>query len=355
VDPLTDIQLAPFTTLGVGGTARFFWEASSDAELVAALTWAHRRNVPTKVLGGGSNVVVSDAGFDGLVIRIGLKGLSVVAGDSSQREVEVAAGEEWHTFVLSQVKKGLQGVECLAGIPGLVGATPIQNVGAYGQEVAETIVEVVALDTQALVLRRFSHAQLKFGYRDSVFKSEAPERFIVTRVRFRLNHNCQPKIAYKELQDAVSGWCDSHAQSEPPLTTVSELVMRLRQRKSMLLDPYNENGRSCGSFFVNPRVAKNMLETIRQGLGVSTVPHYPEPDGRVKLSAAWLIEQAGLHKGTRRGPVGLSTQHSLALVCHDGATARDVQRFAEEIRSRVRASFGVNLVPEPVFWGFESA
>ena len=353
MEPRQHVALAPKTTLGVGGPARYFREARTDDELSEILHWARRRGVPFRVLGGGSNVVVSDSGFDGLVIQIALKG--VHATGAQGRDIEVAAGEPWHAFVLAQAARGLQGVECLAGIPGLVGATPIQNVGAYGQEVCESIVRVVALDTERMSLVAFDHEALAFGYRDSFFKSKAPDRYIVTRVRFRLAPSAPPKLAYPELAKQVALWSEARQGRAPTLSELCQIVLALRGSKAMLLDPTSENGRSCGSFFVNPRVSEQVLARIAANFGGREVPHYPQKDGSIKLPAAWLIEQAGLGKGTRRGNVGLSTKHSLALVCHAGATAHEVMNFAREIQRTVQASFGVSLAPEPVFWGFDQA
>jgi UDP-N-acetylmuramate dehydrogenase len=305
------------------------------------------------VLGGGSNVVIADGGFPGLVVSIGLLGIEAATDDSG--EVEVAAGEPWHDFVMAQVRRGLQGIECLAGIPGLVGATPLQNVGAYGQEVSETIVRVEAFDVERGIWRSFDNAELRFAYRDSFFKSEAPNSFIVTKVRFRLRPGAAPALRYAELEQAAERLLKQDGRQSLDLGQTSALVMSLRRSKSMLHDVADENGRSCGSFFVNPRVPREVLDRIQTTRPGSQVPHYAQPDGSVKLPAAWLIEQAGLPKGTQRGSVGLSTRHSLALVAHAGATAAAVLSFAHEVRAEVARAFGVELVPEPVFWGFSES
>lgn len=345
--PLRDVSLAPRTTLGVGGLARFFWEVSREDELVDAVAWAHQRGLPIAVLGGGSNVVVSDEGFSGLVIQLSIRGIF-----RENSRVEAAAGEPWHPFVLAMVSEGLQGVECLGGIPGLIGATPIQNVGAYGQEVSDVIESVVALDVARHKFHVFESRELAFGYRDSFFKSQAPGTFIVTRVTFRLTPGAAPRLKYAELERAALAYREQQGTTELTLAQAASLVIELRRRKSMSVDSPDENSRSCGSFFVNPKVAPSALERLQQTLGDVNVPHYPEPDGTVKLPAAWLIEQAGLGRGTRRGPVGLSTRHTLALVCHDDATAADVVAFAHEVRATVRERFGIELAPEPAFWGF---
>lgn len=349
---MRDVQLAPRTTLGVGGPARFFWEVASDDELVAAVRWARQRELPLCVLGAGSNVVVSDTGFPGLVIRLAMRGISRENGPKER--IEVAAGEAWHPFVLTMVQENLQGIECLAGIPGLIGATPIQNVGAYGQEVSDVIESVVAFDIQRQQFRRFANRELAFGYRDSFFKAQAPGAFIVTRVRFRLTLGGTPLLKYAELERAANAFREEHRLTDLTLAQTSSLVLELRRQKSMSVDSPDENRRSCGSFFVNPKVKPQTLQRVQRALGDREVPHYPQPDGLVKLPAAWLIEQSGLTRGTRRGPVGLSTRHTLALVCHDGATATDVVAFASEVRRRVYDRFSVELTPEPAFWGFDT-
>jgi UDP-N-acetylmuramate dehydrogenase len=232
----------------------------------------------------------------------------------------------------------------LSGIPGWAGATPIQNVGAYGQEVAETIFEVEVLDRATLEVSTFSGSECRFRYRDSLFKSEDPDRFVVLSVRFRLQKNAPSRVQYAELQK----YLDEHGIERPSPMALREAVLELRRRKSMLYDPTDENGRSCGSFFTNP-ILDYVPESFHD-LGIAHVPRYPQPDGRVKIPAAWLIEQAGFSKGQRMGPVGLSTKHALAIVAHDGARAKDVLAFADMIRKGVRRRSGIDLVNEPVVW-----
>ena len=350
--PLRDIELAPRTTLGVGGCARFFWEVESEGELCAAVRWAKREGVPLKVLGGGSNVVVADAGFPGLVLKVGIKGIETTGSDPIR--VRVGAGEPWHAFVLSRVAEHQQGLECLAGIPGSVGATPIQNVGAYGQDVSESVVLVEAFDVERERFRTFDESSLCFGYRDSFFKSHAPDCFVVTRVHFRLSPHAPPCVRYAELEREALRLREATGREQLTLDEVCRLVLELRRKKSMSVDAKDENQRSCGSFFMNPRIPETRLARITSQLSNESVPHYPEANGMVKLPAAWLIEQSGLSKGTRRGPVGLSTQHSLAIVCHEGANASHVVGFAHEVQAAVFQRFGVTLEPEPVFWGFDA-
>ncbi len=342
------MPLAPFTTMGVGGEARFFADATDEASVVAALTWAGARGVPTRVLGGGSNIVVRDDGFDGLVVRLLLRGRTFARAMDGVF-VEAGAGEPWDALVAESVAQNAQGLECLSGIPGHVGATPIQNVGAYGQEVAETIARVRVLDRETLVTRELEGRECRFAYRDSWFKSEVPERFVVLGVTFRLRPGAPPAVRYAELEQRLVA--DGVSPAEATLAHVRDTVLALRRGKSMLYDPADENGRSCGSFFVNPVVAHEQAERVAALAADAKMPRFPQPDGRVKLAAGWLIERAGFLKGTRRGAVGLSSKHALAIVSHDGATARAVLDFASEIQAGVKQRFEVELVLEPVLWG----
>jgi UDP-N-acetylmuramate dehydrogenase len=338
------VPLAHLTTLGVGGAARYFVTAENEAALSDALRWTMARDLPARVLGGGSNVVVPDRGVEGLVVRIASRGVTFSNGGDGVL-VDAAAGEPWDALVAETVAHDLQGLECLSGIPGLVGATPIQNVGAYGQEVSESIVRVRALDRTTLDVVELSAADCGFGYRDSRFKSVEPERFVVLQVRFRLREGAPPKVSYPELVRRLS----EQGSGRPTLAQVRDTVIALRRLKSMVLDPGDENGRSCGSFFTNPVVSEEQADRVERAAR-SDMPRYPQPDGRVKLAAGWLIEQAGYQKGLRRGPVGISTRHALAIVCHEGAHAEDVLLLAREIQEGVRARLGVALAPEPAIW-----
>jgi UDP-N-acetylmuramate dehydrogenase len=345
VTPRELVELAPRTTLGVGGAARFFVDAADATSAGEALAWAKRRGIPTRILGGGSNVVISDDGFDGLVLQPALRDRSFREAHTGI-ELDVGAGELWDDVVRDSVERGLSGIECLSGIPGWAGATPIQNVGAYGQEVAETIVRVEVLDRATLEVSALSSSECRFRYRDSFFKSEEPDRFVVLSVCFRLEKNPPNRAHYAELQK----YLDEHGIERPGPTALREAVLVLRGRKSMLYEPKDENGRSCGSLFTNPIVGQELAANVEQIAGSGAMPRYPQPDGRVKLAAAWLIERAGFSKGQRVGPVGLSTKHALAIVAHDGARAKDVLAFAEMIRAGVRERFGIELVNEPVVW-----
>jgi UDP-N-acetylmuramate dehydrogenase len=343
-EPDQAVPLAALTTLGVGGAAEHFVRATDEASLVAALRWAKARGVSTRILGGGSNVVIPDGGVSGLVIRIGQRGRRFTPAGGLV-ELEVAAGEPWDGVVEESVRRDLQGLECLSGIPGLAGATPIQNVGAYGQEVAETIVRVRALERTTLDVVELEAKDCGFSYRDSRFKSAEPERFVVLAVTFALRPGGAPALRYAELTRHFA----ERGEQAPSLTAVRNATIALRRVKSMVFDRADENHRSCGSFFTNPIVTAEHAERVERSTTVP-MPRYPQPDGRVKLAAGWLIERAGFEKGLRRGPVGLSTRHALAIVAHGGARAADVLALADEIRAGVRARFGVELVPEPAIW-----
>ena len=341
------VPLAPFCTMGVGGPARYFVEAADEAAVQAAYDWARRRGLAFRVLGGGSNLLVADEGVDAVVVRIALRGVQT----SETRHgivLRAAAGEPWDDLVALTVARGWAGFECLSGVPGLVGATPIQNVGAYGQEVSETLTSVRALDCRSGHVVTLSHADCRFAYRDSVFKSGEPERWVVLSVDYSLRRNGAPTVRYAELEKNL----EARGIGRATLGDVRACVLAIRRGKSMVIDVDDENRRSCGSFFTNPVVAPDVAAGVEVLTGDPTMPRWPQPDGRIKLAAAWLIERAGFSRGFRDGPVGLSTRHALAIVAHEGARARDVQAFARRVQAAVEARFGVRLVPEPVFWGF---
>lgn len=348
------VPLAPLTTLGLGGDARWFVRAESEAVLIAALRWARERFLKVALLGGGSNLVVSDAGFDGLVIAIALRGVHSTVRGASVR-IDAAAGEPWDELVAHAVERDLAGIECLSGIPGLVGATPIQNVGAYGQEVAQVITAVRVLDRASLQVVALDAEQCGFGYRDSGFKRN-PERAVVLSVSLSLRLGGEPSVAYAELARALALRAGGSA---PSLQQVRQTVLELRRAKSMLLDPADENARSAGSFFLNPVVDAEHAERLAGtavDLGLianrDDLPRFPAAEGKVKLPAAWLIERAGFSKGERRGAIGISSRHALALVHHGGGTSAELLAFAREIQARVQQRFGVVLELEPVLLGF---
>jgi len=341
----------------VGGPARFYAAAKTKDELAEALAWADRSDLPVLCLGGGSNILVADRGFDGLVIRIEI-GANDVAWDTNEGEVRVGAGHDWDRLVLWSVERSLAGLECLAGIPGLVGATPIQNVGAYGQEVGDTLRSVEVMDRKTGVTSVVSREQCDFKYRDSAFKRNLRGQYVITEVRFGLIPDGPPRVAYPELEKylGTKGF-SAKGDETPTLAAVRDAVIHLRRSKSMVHDKTDENHRSAGSFFTNPIVETSVAEEAKRRwvdrrTDDSSMPEYPSENG-VKLSAAWLIERSGYGKGRSRGEVGISTRHSLAIVNKGAAKASDIISFAREIREAVRVTFGVTLVPEPELIGFE--
>ena len=344
------VPLAPYTTLGLGGKARYFVECGTEEHVRAVLAYAADRRLPVYVLGGGSNVVFLDSGFPGLVLRITIGGMELRDGPSP--EVRAGAGVDWDSLVQNVVERGWTGVECLSGIPGTVGGTPIQNVGAYGQEIADTLVSVACLDRTTLERRTFTVQDCGFGYRDSRFKRADRGRFVVLEVTLRLARDQKPRIRYPELERAVGGvgGLDTVAPGDA-VRLVREAVLALRRSKSMVLDPADANTRSAGSFFTNPvlsAAAFAELETRWKG-----IPSFPA-DGGVKVPAAWLVEQAGFPKGYRAGGgaggggvgAGISTRHALALV-NLGGTSAQLLALAEEVRAGVERQFGIRLAFEP--------
>lgn len=335
-----DVPLAPLTTLGLGGPARYLARVEDEKHLPDLLESAARRGERVAILGGGSNLVVSDAGFEGLVLAMRTRGVSTIRRDERVL-VTAAAGEPWDELVARTVLDQLAGLECLSGIPGLVGATPIQNVGAYGQEVADTIASVRALDRLTLEVVELSPADCAFAYRDSMLKRD-PDRYVVLSVTFALTPGGAPTVRYGELEKALAG-------KPRDVATVRESVLALRRAKSMVIDPDDPNHRSAGSFFTNPIVDAEVADAL--SAQQPAMPRWALADGRVKLAAGWLIEQSGIHKGLRSGGVGISTKHALALVHHGGATTAELLALAEHVRESVRARFGVTLEREPVLWG----
>ncbi len=346
-----EVPLAGLTTLGVGGPARYLAECSTVAELQALLVAARDLEISTFVLGGGSNLLVSDRGFEGIVLRYLGKSL-VWQDEGSHPRLRIAAGLEWDDLVARTVQEGLAGLECLSGIPGRVGAAPMQNIGAYGQEVAETIESVRVVDRGTGEVRDLSAEECSFAYRKSRFKQAWRDRFVVVEVSFRLRRGpaCAPR--YPDLRRRL-GIVPENGGPAPPLAELRRAVLEIRRSKSMLYDPEDPNHRSAGSFFLNPMVSRERAETIREQLaGEGNMPLYPGEDGKVKLSAAWLIERSGFRRGDGEGRAGLSTRHVLALVNRGGATAAELVAYAAKVRQGVRRATGILLSPEPVFWGF---
>lgn len=331
--------LANHTTLRVGGPAADFVVAATEDELIEAVRSADERGKPVLVLGGGSNVLVSDSGFEGRVVAVRTTGVQADADACGGAVVRVAAGEPWDALVARTVEEGWIGVEALSGIPGLVGATPIQNVGAYGQEVAQSIASVRCWDRQAGQVRTLFNRDCRFGYRTSRLKQE-PDRWVVLEVvfQFRLGDLGAP-LAYAELAHSL----DLEVGDRVPLAQVRTAVLGLRRRKGMVLDASDHDTWSAGSFFTNPVLP---ADQVPEG-----APAWPQPDGTVKTSAAWLIEQAGFTRGHGNDRAGLSGKHTLALTNRGGATATDLVTLAREVRDGVRARFGIELVNEPVLVG----
>lgn len=339
-----NVPLGPRTTLGVGGPAWAFAEAEGPEHAQSLLSWAESESRPTTVVGGGSNLLVSETGFHGFVLRIAEQRVEM-STDGASAKVTASAGMTWDELVAKTVDLGLAGLECLSGIPGDVGAAPIQNIGAYGQEVAETLVEVEVLRRADGARLRLDNADCDFGYRSSRFKRDR-DQFVVLSVTFALTPGGAPTLRYPELTRAVS--------DAPSLAEVRQAVLQIRRRKSMVLDPEDPNARSAGSFFTNPIVDEATADDVARiaaARGSAEPPRYAA-EGGTKLSAAWLIEQAGFQKGYTKGRAGLSTKHCLALVNRGEARAEDLVALAAEIRRGVRETFGVALVPEPVFLGF---
>jgi UDP-N-acetylmuramate dehydrogenase len=333
-----NIPLAPFTTLEVGGPARYFVRADAESDVIDAFGYARANGLDVFVLGGGSNILVSDEGFDGLVIQIALKGVSI-----SGLSVNAAAGENWDTLVERCVGENLAGFECLSGIPGTVGGTPVQNVGAYGQEVSETVTTVRCFDRSTNRIVDLTNANCGFAYRTSIFNSSERSRYVVLSVDYLLEKNGAPKIAYKDLTDHFAG-------RQPTLAETRDAVLAIRRSKSMVIDESDENRRSAGSFFKNPVVTRAKYDEIAAE-NEGSVPGYPTADGKVKIPAAWLIENAGFHKGYAKGCVGISTRHTLAIVNRGGAAAADVMSLKDDIQAAVSIKFGIDLIPETVFVG----
>ena len=342
-----NVALAPFTTFGIGGPARYFINASSEETVLEAVEFAKTRNHPLFVLGGGSNLLVADRGFPGLVLKIGLTGMEW-NDDRDKATVRVAAGEDWDRLVQLSVERDLGGIECLSGIPGSVGGTPVQNVGAYGQEISEVLTGVRAYDRTTGAIADLSREDCGFTYRSSIFNTAAKNRYIVLNVTYALRRHAAPSISYSDVRNEFEG------NAQPPtLSEVRNAVRRIRARKAMLLAEGDPDCRSAGSFFKNPIISATEFSALESLLPNERVPRYPAPPGKVKTAAAWLIERAGFSKGYSLGPAGLSTKHTLALVNKGQARAEDVLRLADQIRDRVKDRFGIQLVPEPVFVGFD--
>ena len=350
---LEDIPLAPLTTIKIGGPARYFVEASNIGEVQEAFSYARSRDLPLFVLGGGSNLVIADAGWPGLVLKIAIQGINQVQRSSHDEDGKIlfdaGAGESWDKFVSHTVMARCAGLECLSGIPGSVGGTPVQNVGAYGQEVSETIASVQVLDARDGQVRELSPEACGFSYRSSIFNTTERGRFIVLRVTYALTPEGKPCIAYADLKRHFEG-----RETPPNLAETREAVRHIRALKGMLITPGDPDCLSAGSFFKNPVLSEEQHEDLKQRAAARglTLPSYPALETRKKVSAAWLVERSGFAKGFGFGRVGISTRHALAIVNRGAATAADVLALKEQIQHRVEEIWGVRLEPEPVMVGF---
>jgi UDP-N-acetylmuramate dehydrogenase len=348
---LENIPLAPLTTIRIGGPARYFVEASTVGDVQEAVTFARSRSLPLFVLGGGSNLLVADAGWSGLALKIAIQGIEQHSGHDEEGKTpfDAGAGESWDKFVSHAVMARCAGVECLSGIPGSVGGTPVQNVGAYGQEVSETIASVQVLDLKDNQVRELCPEACGFSYRTSIFNTTERGRFIVLRVTYALTPDGLPHITYADLKQHFEG-----RETPPNLAETREAVRHIRARKGMLIVPGDADSQSAGSFFKNPILSEQQHEDLKRRAAARglTVPSYPALESRKKVSAAWLVERSGFAKGFGFGHVGISTRHALAIVNRGGATAADVLALKEQIQHRVEEIWGIRLEPEPVMVGF---
>jgi len=361
--------LADYTTLGVGGPARSFVSADTEPGLIRAVRSADRAGEPVLLIGGGSNLVIADAGFPGTVIHVNTRGLTFIDAGDGAVNVTVAAGADWDDVVAATVGEGLAGLEPLSGIPGRAGATPIQNVGAYGREVAEVITEVRVYDRQADQIRIIPNDGCRFSYRTSLFKSGRPEalislpggarspaagqsRYVVLDVTFRLlRQSLSAPVKYAELAAELGVEMGDQAAAGE----VRAAVIKIRSRKGMVLNPGDPDTRSAGSFFTNPVISAEefaAVESAATARGAGPVPHYPAGAGLVKVPAAWLIERSGFAKGYGApGPARVSAKHTLALVNAGEASTADLLALARQIVAGVQAAYGVTLTPEPILVG----
>src|SRR5579883_2980305 len=323
-----NVALAPLTTLQVGGVARYFVDAQSVNEIREALAFAKSRNLPVLVLGGGSNLVIADRGWPGLALKVGILGINHRHGDRQTAYFDAGAGEDWDGFV---------------------GGAPVQNVGAYGLEVSQTIASVTALDSRTGEEVEIERADCGFGYRTSIFNTRERGRYIILRVAYALRHGGAPHLEYADLRKFFAG-----RNGAPSLGEVRDAVLAIRASKGMLLRPGEEESRSAGSFFKNPVLSETEFAALRRravARGLE-IPSYPDLEAKRKVSAAWLVEHSGFAKGFVRGHVGISRKHALAIVNLGGATAAEVITLKDAIQTRVAEQWGVQLEPEPVLVGF---
>jgi UDP-N-acetylmuramate dehydrogenase len=344
-----NVALAPLTTFRVGGPARFFVEATSHRDVEEAVRFSGSHDLPFFVLGGGSNLVVADSGWPGLVLKIACTGIERQEGLHEGKVLfDVGAGESWDRFVSQAVVAKCAGVECLSGIPGSVGGTPVQNVGAYGQEVAGTIESVEVFDRRDNQVRELCNEACGFAYRSSIFNTTERGRFIILRVRYALTPGGEAHIEYADLKRHFEG-----RESRPNLAETREAVRHIRARKGMLIVEGDADCRSAGSFFKNPVLSEEQHEELKKRAAAKglSVPSYPALEKNRKVSAAWLVEHSGFARGYGFGRVGISSKHALAIVNRGGATAAEILALKDQIQQRVEEIWGVRLESEPVFVG----
>lgn len=339
-----NVPLGPLTTFGIGGPAQYFVEAATDEVIRDSIRFSKSKQLPVFVLGGGSNILVADAGFYGVVIKVAISGIEWKS-ERGNAIVSAGAGEDWDTFVAFCVDHDFAGIECLSGIPGSVGGTPVQNVGAYGQEVSDVLVEVQAYDRRTDSVVSLSGKDCGFSYRTSIFNTTARDRYIVLRAKYSLMEHGAAALRYPELEREFANF-----PGKPTLADVRSAVRRIRARKAMLIVEGDADCRSAGSFFKNPIMSEVDFADLQARAGVEP-PRWPAGNGMLKTSAAWLIEHAGFTRGYSLGRAAISSKHMLALVNKGGASAGEIVRLADEIRARVKERFGVTLVHEPVLVG----
>lgn len=345
-----NIPLAPLTTFRVGGPGRFFVEGRTVADVQEAVAFSQSNNLPLFVLGGGSNLLVADSGWPGLVLKVAIPGIERRSGDLDGKALfDVGAGESWDRFVSRAVMAHCAGVECLSGIPGSVGGTPVQNVGAYGQEVSETIESVEVFDLRDGQVRELCREACGFTYRSSIFNTSERGRFIILRVAYALTPGGEPRISYADLQRHFEG-----RETLPNLAETREAVRHIRALKGMLIVDGDPDCQSAGSFFKNPIISREQHEDLQKRAAAKglTLPSYPALEKSKKVSAAWLVEHSGFARGYGDGHVGISSKHALAIVNRGGATADEVTALKEQIQQRVEEIWGLRLEPEPVMVGF---
>src|ERR1700730_5826854 len=346
-----NVPLAPLTTLQVGGSARYFAELRREDEVREAAQIAKTRELALFVLGGGSNLVVADSGWPGLALRVAIGGITTKTDDAASNAVlfSVGAGVEWDDFVAQTVVQNCAGVECLSGIPGSVGGTPVQNVGAYGQEVSDTIESVRALDLNEDRIVVLPNPACGFRYRTSIFNTRERGRYIILRVDYRLKRGGAPSLKHDDLQKHFA-----ERKTPPSLVEIRAAVREIRRSKGMLIVPGDEDCRSAGSFFKNTVLSEAQFKDLAERAESKEleIPSYPALDAQRKVSAAWLVEHSGFAKGHAVGPAGISHKHALALINRGEANASDIFGLKDEIQRGVQKAWGILLEPEPVFVGF---